>query len=68
MITGTVNTAAGHPLKGPEAFEQTRKVDTVVLDKTGTVTTGVMTRHLIPRLGVGRSIHASSRLRARFSP
>ncbi len=30
-------------IKGPEMLEQTRRVDTVVLDKTGTVTTGQMT-------------------------
>ncbi len=29
--------------KGPEVLESTRRVDTVVLDKTGTVTTGQMT-------------------------
>jgi len=30
-------------IKGPDALEASRKVDTVVLDKTGTVTTGRMT-------------------------
>ncbi|OBI97064.1 copper-translocating P-type ATPase [Mycobacterium alsense] len=30
-------------IKGPEVLESTRKIDTVVLDKTGTVTTGKMT-------------------------
>jgi Cu+-exporting ATPase len=30
-------------IKGPEVLESTRRVDTVVLDKTGTVTTGKMT-------------------------
>jgi Cu+-exporting ATPase len=30
-------------ISGPEVLEQTRRVDTVVLDKTGTVTTGRMT-------------------------
>ena len=29
-------------IKGPEILESTRRVDTVVLDKTGTVTTGAM--------------------------
>ena len=29
-------------IKGPEVLESTRRVDTVVLDKTGTVTTGAM--------------------------
>ena len=32
-------------LKGPEVLESTRAVDTVALDKTGTVTTGEMTVH-----------------------
>ena len=30
-------------IKGPEVLESTRRVDTIVLDKTGTVTTGAMT-------------------------
>jgi Cu+-exporting ATPase len=30
-------------IKGPDALEASRKIDTVVLDKTGTVTTGRMT-------------------------
>ena len=29
-------------IKGPEILEQTRRVDTIVLDKTGTVTEGNM--------------------------
>ena len=29
-------------IKGPEVLESTRRVDTIVLDKTGTVTTGSM--------------------------
>ncbi len=29
-------------IKGPEILESTRRVDTIVLDKTGTVTTGAM--------------------------
>jgi Cu+-exporting ATPase len=33
----------GIVIKGPEVLESTRAVDTVVLDKTGTVTTGAMT-------------------------
>ena len=32
-------------IKGPEVLESTRTIDTVVLDKTGTVTTGRMTLH-----------------------
>ncbi|MEH3053635.1 MAG: heavy metal translocating P-type ATPase [Patulibacter minatonensis] len=34
-------------MKGPEILESTRRVDTIVLDKTGTVTTGVMRAQLI---------------------
>jgi Cu+-exporting ATPase len=30
-------------IRGPQVLEQTRRVDTIVLDKTGTVTTGTMT-------------------------
>src|SRR5690348_17113233 len=30
-------------IKGPEILESTRRIDTIVLDKTGTVTTGKMT-------------------------
>lgn len=29
-------------IRGPEVLEQTRRIDTIVLDKTGTVTSGVM--------------------------
>src|SRR5712692_3713557 len=29
-------------IKGPEILEQTRRVDTIVLDKTGTITEGKM--------------------------
>src|SRR5690606_24791251 len=32
-------------IKGPEVLESTRTVDTIVLDKTGTVTTGEMELH-----------------------
>jgi Cu+-exporting ATPase len=44
LLVGTGRGAQlGIIIKGPEALESTRNVDTVVLDKTGTVTTGVMT-------------------------
>jgi Cu+-exporting ATPase len=44
LLVGTGRGAQlGILIKGPEALESTRRVDTVVLDKTGTVTTGVMT-------------------------
>lgn len=43
LMVGTGRGAQlGILIKGPEVLEQTRKVDTVVLDKTGTVTTGEM--------------------------
>ncbi|NNG37544.1 heavy metal translocating P-type ATPase [Nakamurella aerolata] len=44
LLVGTGRGAQlGILIKGPEVLETTRKVDTVVLDKTGTVTTGQMT-------------------------
>ncbi len=44
LLVGTGRGAQlGILVKGPEALEATRRVDTVVLDKTGTVTTGRMT-------------------------
>ncbi len=43
LMVGTGRGAQlGIIIKGPEVLESTRKVDTVVLDKTGTVTTGKM--------------------------
>jgi Cu+-exporting ATPase len=43
LMVGTGRGAQlGLLIKGPEVLESTRKVDTVVLDKTGTVTTGRM--------------------------
>jgi Cu+-exporting ATPase len=43
LLVGTGRGAQlGILIKGPEVLESTRRVDTVVLDKTGTVTTGVM--------------------------
>ncbi|MEU3958318.1 heavy metal translocating P-type ATPase [Streptomyces buecherae] len=44
LLVGTGRGAQlGILIKGPEVLETTRRVDTVVLDKTGTVTTGTMT-------------------------
>ncbi|MGH8774718.1 MAG: heavy metal translocating P-type ATPase [Jiangellaceae bacterium] len=46
LLVGTGRGAQlGILIKGPEILESTRQVDTVVLDKTGTVTTGRM--HLV---------------------
>jgi Cu+-exporting ATPase len=44
LLVGTGRGAQlGVVIKGPEVLESTRRVDTVLLDKTGTVTTGRMT-------------------------
>jgi Cu+-exporting ATPase len=44
LMVGTGRGAQlGILIKGPEVLESTRRVDTVVLDKTGTVTSGQMT-------------------------
>ncbi|MBB5788293.1 heavy metal translocating P-type ATPase [Jiangella mangrovi] len=44
LLVGTGRGAQlGIVIKGPQVLESTRRVDTVVLDKTGTVTTGTMT-------------------------
>ncbi|MDQ0736505.1 heavy metal translocating P-type ATPase [Arthrobacter agilis] len=43
LLTGTGRGAQlGILIRGPQVLEDTRTVDTIVLDKTGTVTTGVM--------------------------
>jgi len=44
LLVGTGRGAQlGILIKGPQVLESTRRVDTIVLDKTGTVTTGTMT-------------------------
>ena len=72
LLVGTGRGAQiGILIKGPEVLESTRTVDTIVLDKTGTVTTGRMTLVevvLIPAVHdadvagspFGRSVSASS--------
>ncbi|WP_323097248.1 heavy metal translocating P-type ATPase [Intrasporangium sp. YIM S08009] len=53
LMVGTGRGAQlGILIKGPEVLESTRRVDTVVLDKTGTVTTGQMRlRDVVPATG-----------------
>ena len=52
LLVGTGRGAQlGLLIKGPEVLESTRRIDTVVLDKTGTVTSGemaVVAVHLAP--------------------
>jgi Cu+-exporting ATPase len=57
LLVGTGRGAQmGVLIKGPEVLESTRRVDTVVLDKTGTVTSGKMTlTDVIAEPGVGRA-------------
>jgi Cu+-exporting ATPase len=56
LLVGTGRGAQlGILIKGPEVLESTRRVDTIVLDKTGTVTTGQMSLvDVIPNLGTTR--------------
>ncbi|WP_157185637.1 copper-translocating P-type ATPase, partial [Nocardia transvalensis] len=53
LLVGTGRGAQlGILIKGPQVLESTRRIDTVVLDKTGTVTTGKMTlAEVIPAPG-----------------
>jgi P-type Cu+ transporter len=57
LMVGTGRGAQlGLLIKGPEVLESTRRVDTVVLDKTGTVTTGKMSlADVVVSDGVDRS-------------
>ncbi|HEX5862458.1 MAG TPA: heavy metal translocating P-type ATPase [Nocardioides sp.] len=56
LMVGTGRGAQlGILIKGPEVLESTRRVDTIVLDKTGTVTRGEMTlRTIVAAEGVDR--------------
>jgi Cu+-exporting ATPase len=48
LLVGTGRGAQlGILIKGPEVLESTRRIDTVVLDKTGTVTTGQLSLHAV---------------------
>ncbi|HYH62958.1 MAG TPA: heavy metal translocating P-type ATPase [Solirubrobacterales bacterium] len=61
LLAGTGRGAQlGILIKGPEILESTRRIDTVVLDKTGTVTTGRM--HL-ERITVAEGIDKAGALR-----
>ncbi|UQX89516.1 heavy metal translocating P-type ATPase [Jatrophihabitans telluris] len=53
LLVGTGRGAQlGLLIRGPQVLESTRRIDTVVLDKTGTVTTGDMTlRRVLARTG-----------------
>ena len=56
LLVGTGRGAQlGILIKGPQVLESTRQVDTIVLDKTGTVTTGKMSLvEVVPASGVDR--------------
>jgi Cu+-exporting ATPase len=55
LLVGTGRGAQlGLLIKGPEILESTRRVDTVVLDKTGTVTTGRMSLVSVATAGASR--------------
>ncbi|WP_205324584.1 cation-translocating P-type ATPase [Glycomyces sp. YM15] len=56
LLVGTGRGAQmGVLIKGPEILESTRRADTIVLDKTGTVTSGKMTLvEVVPETGVER--------------
>ena len=61
LLVGTGRGAQlGLLIKGPEVLESTRRVDTIVLDKTGTVTTGRMT---LVEVAVADGVDASEALR-----
>ena len=54
LVVGTGRGAQlGILIKGPEILESTRQVDTIVLDKTGTVTTGHMAVASVVPVGAG---------------
>ncbi len=55
LLVGTGRGAQlGIVIRGPEILESTRRVDTIVLDKTGTVTTGKMSvGDVVPMEGTG---------------
>ena len=63
LMVGTGRGAQlGILIKGPEVLESTRQIDTVVFDKTGTVTTGSMSPRRRRRRRRGRSPASAVRL------
>ena len=74
LLVGTGRGAQlGLLIKGPEVLESTRRVDTIVLDKTGTVTTGRMSlvdvgRRRVASRGAAARRRARGRLRAPGRP
>ncbi|MBM0224389.1 cation-translocating P-type ATPase [Micromonospora sp. ATA51] len=61
LLVGTGRGAQlGILIKGPEVLESTRRIDTVVLDKTGTVTTG---RMALTRLVTDEAVEEAEALR-----
>ena len=70
LLVGTGRGAQlGILIRGPEVLESTRAVDTVVLDKTGTVTTGRMSLHDVvasPGASRDRAAAAGGSARARL--
>ncbi len=58
LLVGTGRGAQlGILIKGPQMLESTRRVDTIVLDKTGTVTTGVMSLvEVVSTAGTARAL------------
>lgn len=63
LLVGTGRGAQmGVLIKGPEILESTRRVDTIVLDKTGTVTTGVMSVSMVRPVD-GATVDADALLR-----
>ena len=66
LMVGTGRGAQlGLLIKGPEVLESTRRVDTIVLDKTGTVTTGRMSLVDVVTDGFDRREALRARRRAR---
>ena len=70
LMVGTGRGAQlGLLIKGPEVLESTRRVDTIVLDKTGTVTTGKMSlTELTVADGVDATRRCGSSARSRTPP